>query len=102
MLPQSDDVPPVNQDFVSFGIFPSDNLIKKNSPVLHILSLPRRGIEELVAAFKEENEDPGDQFWFEREILVDITCWGPLLYLLLHANFSFDEAVRVSWLENKT
>ena len=56
----------------------------------------------MVAAFKEENEDPGDQFWFEREILVDITCWGPLLYLLLHANLSFDEAVRIAWLENET
>ena len=42
------------------------------------------------------------KFRFEREILVDITCWGPLLYLLLHANLSFDEAVRVAWLENET
>ena len=58
--------------------------------------MPRRGTEELVAAFKEENEDPGDQFWFEREILVDVTIWRPLLDLLLHADLSLDKVVWVA------
>ena len=56
----------------------------------------------MVGAFKEEDENSGDQFWFEREILVDITGWRPLGNLLLHANLALDEAVRVAGLEDET
>ena len=35
---------------------------------------PGGGTEELIASFEEEDEDPGDEFWFEREILVDVCC----------------------------
>ena len=66
------------------------------------MSQPRWGAEELVGAFKEKDEDSGDQFWFERKVPVEITRWRPLGDFLLHANLSFDEAVRIAGLQNET
>ena len=56
----------------------------------------------MVGAFKEKDEDSGDQFWFERKVPVEITRWRPLGDFLLHANLSFDEAVRIAGLQNET
>ena len=66
------------------------------------LESPRRDTEELNAGFEEKDEDPCDEFWLERELLVNVPAWRPLFNLLLHANFAFDEGVRVARLQYET
>ena len=64
--------------------------------------LPGRCTEELITGLEEKDEDPCDEFWFERELLVNVPAWRPLFNLLLHANFAFDEGVRVARLQYET
>ena len=64
--------------------------------------LPGRCTEELITGLEEKDEDPCNEFWFERELLVNVPAWRPLFNLLLHANFAFDEGVRVARLQYET